>query len=67
MSYIGMELTCAGIPEEKLEAEPFTVDQENVLQQLDAGSELPVTLVLRQAQPTLGGLTVSMTLDFLFK
>ena len=32
-----MELTCAGIPEKKLKAEPFSFDQENVLLQLDAG------------------------------
>ena len=42
MGYVVIELTCAGIPEEKLEAEPFTVDQENVLQQLDAGIQTKI-------------------------
>ena len=31
MGYVVIELTCAGIPEEKLEAEPFTADQENTI------------------------------------
>ena len=42
MSYVVLELTCAGIPEEKLKAEPFTVDQENVLLQLDAGIQASI-------------------------
>ena len=42
MGYVVIELTCAGIPEEKLEAEPFTADQENVLLQLDAGIHLQI-------------------------
>ena len=42
MGYVVIELTCAGIPEEKLEAEPFTVDQENVLLQLDAGIQTKI-------------------------
>lgn len=36
MSYIVMELTCSGIQEDELKAEPFTAEQESVLQQLDA-------------------------------
>ena len=30
------------MPEEKLKAEPFTVDQENVLLQLDAGIQAKI-------------------------
>ena len=42
MGYVVIELTCAGIPEEKLEAEPFTADQENVLLQIDAGIQAKI-------------------------
>ena len=42
MGYVVIELTCAGIPEEKLEAEPFTTDQEDVLLQLDAGIQAKI-------------------------
>ena len=42
MGYVVIELTCAGIPEKKLEAEPFTADQENVLHQLDAGIQAKI-------------------------
>lgn len=35
MSYFVMELTCAGIPEDKLKAEAFNEEQEGFLVQLD--------------------------------
>lgn len=42
MSYIVMELTCSGIPEEELKAEPFTDKQESVLLQLDAAIQASI-------------------------
>ena len=47
MSYIVMELTCSGIPEEELKAEPFTDIQEGVLRQLDA----PIQASIRRGVP----------------
>lgn len=60
MGYVVIELTCAGIPEEKLEAEPFTADQENVLLQLDAGIQakirkgIPYAVVDLESRETIG-------------
>ena len=42
MCDVVMELSCVSIPEEKLEAEPFTVNQENGLLQLDAGIQTKI-------------------------
>jgi len=47
MSYMVMELTCSGIPEEELKAEPFTDIQESVLLQLAA----PIQDSIRRGVP----------------
>lgn len=47
MSYMVIELTCSGIPEEELKAEHFTDFQEGVLQQLDA----PIQASIRRGVP----------------